>query len=202
MRCAGLSRRATKIPASIVCRWQLARLTLSLACRKEMERDFLSAKTITDATDVLVGQRIKEAREKRGVSQAQLAERIGVTFQQLQKYEAATNRVSASRLKRVADALRFPVSYFLETGTIDEAWSRSGLDPDSLHFAEVLASIPSPMIRRRVAVFVEALREDLAAEEDRIRAALRAEIAQSASERKPGPKPGSKAPAKPKPPTA
>lgn len=137
-----------------------------------------------------MGQRIKEARDKRGLSQAQLAARIGVTFQQLQKYENATNRVSASRLKRIADALRFPVAFFLETGTIDEAWAHSGLDPEALQFAEALASIPSEAIRRRVAIFVEALREDLAVEEDRIRAEVRAELARDAGERKPGPKPG------------
>lgn len=145
-----------------------------------------------DQTDIVIGERIKLAREKRDMSQTQLAERVGVSRQQLQKYENAADRVSASKLKRIADALRFPVAFFLETGTIDEGLALSGLDPEALQCAEALASIPSPAIRRRVALFVEALREDLAAEEERIRGEVRQELIQNTQERKPGTRGGPK----------
>ena len=64
--------------------------------------------------DVLVGQNIRICRMQRGLSQSELAERIGLTFQQIQKYEKAANRVGASRLIQVADALGVPLATLFE----------------------------------------------------------------------------------------
>lgn len=66
------------------------------------------------ATDVdrHVGHRIRAARLARRVSQEKLAELLGITFQQVQKYEKATNRISAGRLAVVAEALDLPVAWF------------------------------------------------------------------------------------------
>jgi transcriptional regulator with XRE-family HTH domain len=55
--------------------------------------------------DVAIGQRIRERRRAVGMSQQTLAERVGVTFQQVQKYERGSNRISFSRLIEIADAL-------------------------------------------------------------------------------------------------
>ncbi len=68
------------------------------------------AKTVGDPVDVSVGARIRLLRKIRGLSQQALAETTGVTFQQIQKYERGSNRVSASMLSRIAATLRVPVS--------------------------------------------------------------------------------------------
>ncbi|TCP41759.1 helix-turn-helix domain-containing protein [Rhodovulum marinum] len=64
--------------------------------------------------DVHVGKRIRHRRWMVGMTQQQLAEKVGIKFQQIQKYETGMNRVSASRLWDIADALDVPVSFFFE----------------------------------------------------------------------------------------
>src|SRR5437764_9567366 len=64
------------------------------------------------AEDVAIGQKLRALRLDRGLSQGALAGEIGVTFQQLQKYEKGVNRVSAGRLARIAAALGIPVTAF------------------------------------------------------------------------------------------
>jgi transcriptional regulator with XRE-family HTH domain len=59
-----------------------------------------------------VGRRIRARRMFSAMSQTQLGAQLGITFQQIQKYEKGTNRVSAGRLKRIAEILDVPVSYF------------------------------------------------------------------------------------------
>ncbi|MBT9384692.1 helix-turn-helix domain-containing protein [Pseudooceanicola sp. CBS1P-1] len=69
---------------------------------------------MTHPVDVHVGKRIRHRRWLVGMTQQQLAERVGIKFQQIQKYETGANRVSASRLWDIADALEVPVSFFFE----------------------------------------------------------------------------------------
>jgi transcriptional regulator with XRE-family HTH domain len=69
----------------------------------------------SDSVDVAVSQRIKVERLARRMSQTELAEQIGVSFQQVQKYEKGLNRVGAGRLTRIAEALGIPVRVFFET---------------------------------------------------------------------------------------
>ncbi len=64
--------------------------------------------------DVLVGRRARERRTLEGMSQSVVAERLGLTFQQIQKYERGANRISASRLYELAQLLDVPVAYFYE----------------------------------------------------------------------------------------
>ena len=64
------------------------------------------------AADVHVGQRVRMARVQGGVSQEKLGDAIGLTFQQVQKYEKGTNRIGSSRLVQIAEALGKPVSWF------------------------------------------------------------------------------------------
>ncbi|MGX9354866.1 helix-turn-helix domain-containing protein [Roseobacteraceae bacterium S113] len=64
--------------------------------------------------DVHVGKRIRHRRWLVGMTQQQLAERVGIKFQQIQKYETGANRVSASRLWDIAEALDVAVSFFFE----------------------------------------------------------------------------------------
>src|SRR3954468_24570511 len=64
------------------------------------------------ADDIAIGQKLRALRLDRGLSQGDLAGEIGVTFQQLQRYEKGANRVSAGRLVRIAAALHVPVTAF------------------------------------------------------------------------------------------
>ena len=73
----------------------------------------------TDA-DRFVGQQMRQARRQLGQTQDALASLLGVTFQQIQKYEAGNSRLSAGRLREVAIALRKPISFFYEPFEIGE----------------------------------------------------------------------------------
>jgi transcriptional regulator with XRE-family HTH domain len=69
---------------------------------------------VPDPIDVHVGMRIRTRRLLVGMNQETLAQALGLTFQQVQKYEGGTNRVSASRLKHIAGILQVPVGYFYD----------------------------------------------------------------------------------------
>lgn len=69
---------------------------------------------MTHPVDVHVGKRVRHRRWLIGMTQQQLAEQVGIKFQQIQKYETGANRVSASRLWDIADTLGVPVSFFFE----------------------------------------------------------------------------------------
>lgn len=71
-------------------------------------------KGVPDHVDRHVGKRLRVRRSLLGISQEKLADAVGVTFQQIQKYERGTNRVSASRLLRFSQILQVPVDYFYE----------------------------------------------------------------------------------------
>ncbi len=65
-------------------------------------------------TDTHVGKRIRHQRWLAGLTQQQLADACGIKFQQIQKYETGANRVAASRLKEIADALNVSIAFFFE----------------------------------------------------------------------------------------
>ncbi|EEE38678.1 transcriptional regulator, XRE family [Rhodobacteraceae bacterium KLH11] len=69
---------------------------------------------MTHHVDVHVGKRVRHRRWLIGMTQQQLAQQVGIKFQQIQKYETGANRVSASRLWDIAEALEVPVSFFFE----------------------------------------------------------------------------------------
>ena len=69
---------------------------------------------LPDPLDALVGARIRVFRVHRKISQTDLADQIGVTFQQVQKYEKGTNRMGASRLQHLSQILQVPVPFFFE----------------------------------------------------------------------------------------
>lgn len=77
--------------------------------------------------DVHVGKRIRHRRWLVGMTQQNLAERVGIKFQQIQKYETGANRVSASRLWNIADALGVEISFFFE-GLESDSSEKSGAD--------------------------------------------------------------------------
>jgi len=84
--------------------------------------------------DVHVGKRIRHRRWLTGMTQQQLAEQVGIKFQQIQKYETGANRVSASRLWDISDSLTVPVSFFFE-----------GLDGEDKNSADK-SSVPADLM--------------------------------------------------------
>ncbi len=75
----------------------------------------------TEKIDTYIGMKIHELRISMGLSRQQLADKIGVTHQQLQKYEKGTNRISAGRLAAIAKALNKPVAFFFEGADDDSS---------------------------------------------------------------------------------
>ena len=113
-----------------------------------------------------VGLRIRLRRRELGFSQERLADAIGLTFQQVQKYERAANRVSASKLWEMSRALSAPVSYFYG-GLDDTAESLAGvardevqeflLTPEGVELASSFLKIPRREVRRKVLELVRAI---------------------------------------------
>ena len=114
----------------------------------------------TDAVDAHVGQRIRARRVVMGFSQEKLANALGLTFQQVQKYEKGANRVGASRLFDLARVLEVPVAYFFDglpaarpdsTGDIP-GWpmAEAGLKRETLDLLRAYNNISDPVVRRRV----------------------------------------------------
>src|SRR5262249_58719583 len=77
-------------------------------------------------TDVLVGQRVRMARLMANMSQTELGEHIGITIQQVQKYEKGGNRISSSRLAQISEVLGKPVSWFFNEGRASPRAKASG----------------------------------------------------------------------------
>lgn len=69
--------------------------------------------------DLLVGRKVRQARQEKAMSQEQLGDHLEITFQQIQKYERGINRVSASRLYDIAEFLEKPVNWFFETEAVE-----------------------------------------------------------------------------------
>jgi transcriptional regulator with XRE-family HTH domain len=90
----------------------------SPVCRKAADGSLAEererAEAMANSIDLHVGKRLRRRRRLLGLTQQQLAESIGIRFQQIQKYECGANRVTASRLYELAVALNVPVNYFFE----------------------------------------------------------------------------------------
>jgi transcriptional regulator with XRE-family HTH domain len=98
------------------------------------------------SVDVHVGKRIRHRRWMNGTTQQQLAEKVGIKFQQIQKYETGMNRVSASRLWDIAHSLGVPVAFFFDglDGTqASEAAPGSDMPGDILSDREALELLRS-----------------------------------------------------------
>lgn len=114
------------------------------------------------AVDVKVGQRIRIERLNRGLSQTELADAIGVSFQQLQKYEKGVNRVGAGRLTLIADKLGLPLTTFFGmdgAAQPNEDAQHAPLhlltDRYSLRLLEAFNRIENPGLKQAIVRFVE-----------------------------------------------
>jgi len=123
--------------------------------------------------DLHVGGRVRMRRKILGVSQEHLADALGLTFQQVQKYERGANRVSASKLYEIAKTLQVPVSYFFDgladpmTNDVDEVGAAAERvvteflnTPEGLELAEMFPKIGRGRVRRQVLDLVRAMAED------------------------------------------
>jgi transcriptional regulator with XRE-family HTH domain len=119
--------------------------------------------------DQHVGLRIRLRRKELRISQEKLADAIGLTFQQVQKYERAANRVSASKLFEMARALQTSIAYFYEgldeTGGPSSPVSRPQardflLTPEGMELAALFPKIRASRVRRRILDLVRAMAED------------------------------------------
>ena len=122
-------------------------------------------------TDVYVGSRVRLRRKMLGLSQEKLGEKLGITFQQIQKYEKGTNRVGASRLQAMSNALDVPVSFFFpdssvgaEGGGMQEESAAFMTDfmstSEGLELSRSFVRIRSTKVRRRIVELVRALAEE------------------------------------------
>lgn len=116
--------------------------------------------------DVFVGQRLRELRMLAGLSQSDVASALGLTFQQLQKYERGFNRVSASRLFKLAQFFRVPVSVFFdgleeqrshaEAGNREDAEAEGTLrSREALMLARYFQNIRDPQVRAAIRELAE-----------------------------------------------
>lgn len=117
----------------------------------------------TAEADKRVGACVRAARVKAGLSQSKLAAELGITFQQLQKYEKGKNRVAVSTLLLIADALSLPVHSFFESverqATDATDWPDL-LTKDNIRLIRAFTNIGDPEVRRRIMGLILAVTED------------------------------------------
>lgn len=118
-----------------------------------------------NSVDGHVGSRVRLRRLELGLSQEKLAEQLGITFQQVQKYERGTNRIGASRLHQIALVLQSPITYFFEGAsdrvlpTTAEASPLSQVlgDPATVRLVRAFASITDPQLKQKAVGIIEAI---------------------------------------------
>lgn len=124
--------------------------------------------------DIHVGSRIRLRRTMLSMSQEKLGEALGITFQQIQKYEKGTNRVGASRLQNISAVLNVPVSFFFEDAPGEQVSEQVGMSEASssnyvvdflsssegLQLNRAFIKIEDPKIRRKIIDLTKALASD------------------------------------------
>lgn len=133
-----------------------------------------------DPIDVFVGSKLRARRTMAGMSQEALGQAVGVTFQQIQKYERGTNRIVVSRLYQFTKVLNVPITYFFEG--IEQATSPQGvvireeqagfeveplITKSSVELLKRFSSIADPSKKKIVTDLVKTFAQELVVEEDR-----------------------------------
>ena len=121
----------------------------------------MKTKTRAGETDALLGQKLKSMRCIVGLSQAELATSIGVTFQQLQKYERGKNRVSVSTLLKIADTLDQPVESILNDLIQMEKKPKNNVamlhDKETKRLLHYWHKIEKPEVRKSLLKYIKSL---------------------------------------------
>jgi transcriptional regulator with XRE-family HTH domain len=114
-----------------------------------------------DPLDIEVGQRVRTFRLHKGLSQEKLGDQLGLTFQQIQKYEKGTNRVSAGRLQHIANILGIPVSDFFTShgqgGAMPAELFRLLDTPAALRLVRAYSRIREPKLQHAITRLVESI---------------------------------------------
>jgi len=126
-----------------------------------------------DQVDKYVGARIRMRRRMLGMSQENLGDALGLTYQQVQKYEKGTNRVGAGRLQHIASILQVPPTFFFEGAPIARGEKRVGAgapvpaylsefvsSADGLALVKAFIRITKPRLRRHIVDFVKQIGPD------------------------------------------
>jgi transcriptional regulator with XRE-family HTH domain len=127
-------------------------------------------KKVPNPTDKYVGSRLRMRRIMLGMSQEKLGDALGLTFQQVQKYEKGVNRIGASRLQHLSEILQVPVAFFFEPAPGPSTAASKGSSvtsptyvseflatPDGLALAKAFMDIEDGKLRRRVVDLVQAI---------------------------------------------
>ncbi|GGE21924.1 putative HTH-type transcriptional regulator R00410 [Aureimonas endophytica] len=122
--------------------------------------------------DIHVGSRVRLRRTMLGMSQERLGESLGITFQQIQKYEKGSNRIGASRLQKMGEVLSVPIAFFFEdapNGAATPDGFQEGQGPnyvvdflstaEGLQLSRAFMKIADPKVRRRIIDLVRTLGE-------------------------------------------
>ena len=119
-----------------------------------------------NSIDYHVGPRLRLRRLELGMSQERLAEKLGITFQQIQKYERGTNRIGASRLHDISVALQVPISYFFEGAEgvkpgpisgVESPLSEALNDSATVRLLRAFSQIEDASVRQKAVTVIEAI---------------------------------------------
>jgi transcriptional regulator with XRE-family HTH domain len=116
----------------------------------------------SDPLDAMVGAKVRVFRINRGISQTALAEQLGVTFQQVQKYEKGANRIGASRLSQIATALDISIAELFEpsrekkAADIDSPFKLLA-EPGALRVLKAYVQTSNPAVRRAIVNLIEGI---------------------------------------------
>ena len=129
-----------------------------------------AGKKRTTEVDRVIGAKLRLRRGELGITQTQLANAIGVTFQQVQKYEQGTNRIGGSRLAGIAKALEVPVSYFFDQSSEEtEVASASLLNVrGAVSLLRAYAGIRNPQQRQAMVNLARAMAGEEPLQDDEI----------------------------------
>jgi transcriptional regulator with XRE-family HTH domain len=133
----------------------------------------IDAKKVTNSTDRHVGARLRMRRKMLAMSQSELGDALGITYQQVQKNEMGTNRISASRLQQISHILQVPVAFFFEGVPNASAPHRSHgsqlsvaqidsfvSDSKGLRLIRAFMRIDNAELRRRIVMLVQEIAGD------------------------------------------
>ncbi|MEP3233808.1 MAG: helix-turn-helix domain-containing protein [Hyphomicrobiales bacterium] len=134
----------------------------------------MAGKKKPNPIDIHVGSRVRLRRMMTNMSQEKLGEHLGITFQQIQKYEKGTNRIGASRLQSISSVLQVPVSFFFDgapnpAGTTNPSGMEENSSsymveflssPEGLQLNKAFSRIPDAKVRRRIVELVRSLAGD------------------------------------------
>ena len=120
-----------------------------------------NTKKTPNPIDIEVGARVRLRRNMLGLSQEKLGESLGVSFQQVQKYEKGSNRISASKMQKISEVLKTPISFFFgadgseqQAGFSENAESNYIADylstPDDIQLFKAFAQIEDPKVRKNI----------------------------------------------------